>query len=117
MSPPASPMPVRERGQRSFKNLVPPVTLYELVLTRRAEPELPIDPVCRMAVDPARAAERRLHGQIEHYFCSERCARAFDQDPAVYIVRKDAGLIRAWVRPPGVSERPRPPPLSAPLPQ
>lgn len=82
-------VPVRERGQRSFKNLVQPVTLYELVLTRRAEPELPIDPVCRMAVDPARAAERRLRGQIEHYFCSERCARVFDQDPAVYIVRTE----------------------------
>jgi adenylate cyclase len=78
-------VPVRERGQRSFKNLVQPVMLYELVLSRRAEPELPIDPVCRMAVDPARAAERRLHGQIEHCFCSERCARAFDEDPAAYI--------------------------------
>jgi YHS domain-containing protein len=82
-------VPVRERGRQAFKNLAYPITLYELVLRQRAEPALPIDPVCRMAVDPVRAAERRVHGGIEHFFCAERCALAFDEDPAVYLRRTE----------------------------
>jgi class 3 adenylate cyclase len=76
--------PVRERGRRTFKNLRAPVTLYELVLTRDAQPGLPIDPVCRMAIDPARAAERRRLDGVEYLFCSPPCALAFDEDPAAY---------------------------------
>jgi adenylate cyclase len=77
-------VPVRERGRRTFKNLTSPVTLYELVLTGRAGPELPIDPVCRMAIDPGRAAQHRRHGDADYWFCCDRCALAFDADPAVY---------------------------------
>ena len=76
--------PVRDRGRRTFKNLRAPVTLYELVLTRYAQPELPIDPVCRMAIDPARAAERRRRDGVEYLFCSRHCALAFDDDRAAY---------------------------------
>ena len=76
-------VPVRDRGQRTFKNLAKPVTVYELVLARG--PELPTDPVCRMAIDPERAAERRLHDGVEYLFCSARCAVTFDGDPAAYI--------------------------------
>ena len=77
-----SAVPVRERGQRTFKNLARPVAIYELVLARG--PELPIDPVCRMAIDPERAAERRLHNGVEYCFCSDRCAAAFDESPEAY---------------------------------
>jgi adenylate cyclase len=75
---------VRDRGQRRFKNLPKPVALYELVLARRSRTELRIDPVCRMVIDPRRAAARRFHGQVEYLFCSDRCALAFDRDPADY---------------------------------
>ena len=63
-------VPVRARGQQTFKNLADPITVYELVLAQR--PELPIDPICRMAIDPERAAERRLRHGVEYFFCSER---------------------------------------------
>ena len=75
---------VRDRGQRRFKNLPKPVALYELVLARRSRAELRIDPVCRMVIDPGRAAARRVHGEVEYVFCSDRCALDFDQDPADY---------------------------------
>jgi adenylate cyclase len=78
-------VPVRDRGKQKFKNLAKPVTLYELVLTQRTRAELPIDPVCRMAIDPGRAAARRLHGDVEFLFCSDRCAQAFDDDPVEYV--------------------------------
>jgi YHS domain-containing protein len=78
---------VRERGQWTFKHLANPLTVYELVLVRR--PELPIDPVCHMAIDPERAAERRRHDGAEYLFCSARCAAAFDESPETY--RADPG--------------------------
>jgi adenylate cyclase len=78
-------VPVRERGRQRFKNLAGAITLYELVLTRGNPPELPIDPVCRMAIDPARAAGRRVYGDVVYLFCSDRCALAFDADPAEYV--------------------------------
>jgi class 3 adenylate cyclase/YHS domain-containing protein len=79
-------VPLRARGERKFRNLVEPVPLYEFVLDDRAG-RLPVDPVCRMAVDPTRAVERRVHGGVEYYFCSEHCVRAFDRDPGAYVER------------------------------
>lgn len=75
-------VPVRDRGQWNFKNLAKPVKVYELVLARA--PELPTDPVCRMAIDPERAAEHRVHDGMEYLFCSERCAATFDESPETY---------------------------------
>ena len=74
---------VRDRGERSFKNVVTPIALYELVLSRSGE-ALPVDPVCRMAIEPAQAVSRCLHGAVEYLFCSDRCAEAFERAPAMY---------------------------------
>lgn len=42
------------------------------------------DPVCGMQVDPRQCAHTgEYHGQT-YYFCSERCQRQFDQNPALY---------------------------------
>jgi len=82
-------VPVRERGRQAFKNVVDPVGVYEFVLASRAGPNLPLDPVCRMGVDPTRAVERREHGGVEYHFCSQRCSEAFDQNPEVYVTRKE----------------------------
>jgi len=76
-------VPLRERGDRTFRSLVDPVAIYEFVLTNRAG-RLPVDPVCRMAVDPARAVDRRAYEGVDYYFCSERCLQAFDRDPEAY---------------------------------
>ena len=70
------------RGAHELRNLPEPIVVYELV-TDRAAP-LPLDPVCRMHVDPARAVERRERQGVEYLFCSERCAAAFDASPQRY---------------------------------
>ncbi|HKD50970.1 MAG TPA: heavy metal translocating P-type ATPase [Candidatus Acidoferrum sp.] len=43
------------------------------------------DPVCGMAVDPAKAAAKVEHGGKTYYFCSKRCAERFAQDPQKFL--------------------------------
>lgn len=79
-------VPLRARGEQTFRNLVEPIAVYEFILSQRAG-RLPVDPVCRMAVDPSRAVERRAHHGVDYYFCSDRCVQAFDRDPGAYLER------------------------------
>lgn len=43
------------------------------------------DPVCRMKVDPARAAARAEHAGEVYYFCSAGCQRTFLTDPGRFV--------------------------------
>jgi putative ABC transport system ATP-binding protein len=40
------------------------------------------DPVCRMAVEKERAADRLEHEGVTYYFCSRGCRAEFEADPA-----------------------------------
>jgi len=42
------------------------------------------DPVCKMMIDPEKAAAKTKHGDHTHYFCNVRCKEAFDSDPKKY---------------------------------
>jgi len=42
------------------------------------------DPVCGMEVDPKSAADSIEHHGKAYYFCSTRCQRQFEADPAKY---------------------------------
>jgi Cu+-exporting ATPase len=42
------------------------------------------DPVCRMQVEPERAAARAEHRGTTYYFCSQGCHKAFIADPEKY---------------------------------
>ena len=44
-----------------------------------------IDPICGMAVDPAKAAATRKYDETTFYFCSAGCAKEFDTDPHRYV--------------------------------
>jgi YHS domain-containing protein len=46
--------------------------------------KLPVDPVCRMAVDPQRAAGMLVHDGARYYFCSLECAQIFAANPEVH---------------------------------
>lgn len=50
----------------------------------------PIDPVCRMDVDPSRAAGTRVLAGETYFFCSQTCLDAFDGNPAMYAQRQDS---------------------------
>jgi len=76
---------VEARGTRTFKNVADPVETYGLTLARQSEAaDLPIDPVCRMAVDPTRSEHRTYRGE-EFHFCSTECAQVFDRHPEQYL--------------------------------
>jgi YHS domain-containing protein len=51
---------------------------------RRSASGHPIDPVCRMEVDPAKAAATRIVGRDTYFFCSQNCLDAFDRNPSMY---------------------------------
>jgi class 3 adenylate cyclase/YHS domain-containing protein len=77
---------VQSRGRRSFKHVGEPIALYALVFDQGdAPPALPVDPVCRMAVDPQLASESVAHRGVEYHFCSAECAKAFAAAPGRYV--------------------------------
>jgi adenylate cyclase len=83
---------LRERGRRAFRNVSAPVQVYVAVRQgARSASGLPIDPVCRMAVDPWHGAGRLVHQGVEYCFCSLGCAGTFAQDPTSY-TRTDHSL-------------------------
>ena len=45
----------------------------------------PVDPVCKMGIDPTRAAgSRRLVSGRTFFFCSQTCLDTFDKNPSAY---------------------------------
>ena len=82
---------VTSRGRHTFRNVAEPVELYALTLAvQHGSSELPVDPVCRMAVDPGRSTAVRVHRGVEYHFCSQECAVVFDRHPARYTGRRSA---------------------------
>jgi class 3 adenylate cyclase/YHS domain-containing protein len=78
---------LRERGRWAFRNVSAPVPVYAAVRQgARSTAGLPIDPVCRMAVDPWHSAGRLTHEGVEYCFCSLGCAGTFAQDPHSYTI-------------------------------
>lgn len=72
------------RERRTFKNLAEPVRIYAAVQAEQSATGMPIDPVCRMAVDPDHSAGTLRHGTTQYFFCSLACASAFAADPDRY---------------------------------
>ena len=74
------------RGRRDLRNVRDPVELVAAVRVGQAmESELVVDPVCRMAVDPERAAGRLLHEGHAYFFCTLTCAGEFARRPERFI--------------------------------
>jgi hypothetical protein len=62
---------LRERGRWALRNVGEPVQVYAAVRQgARSSAGLPIDPVCRMAVDPRHSPGRLSHQGVEYCFCS-----------------------------------------------
>ncbi|MGB0094028.1 MAG: adenylate/guanylate cyclase domain-containing protein [Solirubrobacteraceae bacterium] len=70
------------RGRQTLRNVRDPVELVAAVRQGHAsDGGLAIDPVCRMAVDPDRAAGRLIYDDTAYSSCSLTCAAAFARDP------------------------------------
>ena len=68
------------RSARSYPGSISkPVDIAALVLDDPGDDpgplRLPVDPVCRMAVDPMRFEERTAYHGTAYYFCSTTCPR------------------------------------------
>jgi adenylate cyclase len=75
------------RGRTALRNVRKPVELFAAV--RRGvgiNGHLPVDPVCRMSVDPDRAAGRLMHEGTAYFFCTLACAGDFAREPERYVV-------------------------------
>jgi len=72
------------RGRQVLKNVAESLEIFAVLLVDENADRLPIDPVCRMAVDPQRAVGRLLLDEKAHYFCSLSCVAAFSQHPERY---------------------------------
>lgn len=76
---------LRERGRRPLRNVAEPVLLFEVLReTGRSTSGLPVDPVCRMAVDPDNAAGSLRHDGVTYYLCSLPCVHSFTERPDRY---------------------------------
>ena len=73
------------RGPKRLRNVREPVELF-VAVPRSGESAhgYPLDPVCRMGVDPASAPEHEAFKGHDYYFCSPACHTAFRQDPYHY---------------------------------
>src|SRR5438128_1759090 len=59
------------RGRRAFKNVAGQIEIYAAMRTgAQTDAGLPIDPVCRMAVDPNHSAGQLMHDGVDYHFCS-----------------------------------------------
>ena len=50
-----------------------------------------IDPVCKMKVEPAKAAAKAEYEGQTYYFCAPGCKAAFEKDPAKYLEATGGG--------------------------
>ncbi|MEO6463692.1 MAG: heavy metal translocating P-type ATPase [Candidatus Eisenbacteria bacterium] len=46
---------------------------------------LVVDPVCKMRIDPARAAGSTTHQGMQYFFCGLGCLKKFEADPGQYL--------------------------------
>jgi class 3 adenylate cyclase/YHS domain-containing protein len=70
------------RGRQVLRNVRDPVELVAAVRQGHTSDQgLAIDPVCRMAVDPAHAAGRLTYNDAAYFFCTLTCAGEFAQHP------------------------------------
>jgi adenylate cyclase len=72
-------------GPQTLRNVREPVELVAAVREAQMYHGLAIDPVCRMAVNPAHAAGRLVVDDTAYFFCSLTCAGAFARHPGRYV--------------------------------
>ena len=82
---------IRSRGAKRLKNVAEPIELFVVTPPDAKNfPGLPIDPVCRMSVDPSKGAEPIVHRGVTYHFCSDACRDSFAADPMRYVQRRSS---------------------------
>lgn len=71
-------------GEKRFRNVSLPLTVYELTRVSQLTQGAVTDPVCRMQLETGSAAATLLHEGEVYHFCSMECARRFAEAPELY---------------------------------
>jgi len=71
-------------GEHRLRNVREAVRLYVAERVDDQTLAWPIDPVCRMAIEPERTAGRLIYERTVFYFCSSECMRSFRLTPEEY---------------------------------
>jgi adenylate cyclase len=75
----------RRHGAQRLRHVAEPVEIFRAAREGEDRKGLPIDPVCRMGVDPGQAVGSLRFEGVEYYFCSLECVRAFTAAPHDYV--------------------------------
>jgi adenylate cyclase len=74
------------RGRQELRGVREPVEIFAAVhQSGSTQSGLVVDPVCRMAVDPERAAGRLQYEGTSYYFCTLACAGEFARAPERFV--------------------------------
>ena len=76
---------LHDRGTHRLRGISQRIHLFAAVRLGARRDNVPIDPVCRMVVEPDRCAGTLLHDGLEYHFCSFECAGRFAASPEDYI--------------------------------
>lgn len=60
--------------------------------------KITIDPVCKMNVDPGKAALMSNYKGKDYYFCAGACRESFDKNPQKHLESKPAKRKGLWGR-------------------
>ena len=70
------------RGRQTLRNVAEPLEIFAALRSADLGADaLPVDPVCRMSVDPDRAVGRLEYEGTVYFFCSLPCAAHFARHP------------------------------------
>ena len=75
------------RGEVWLRNIAEPVPLYRALPAGKGSGNVPIDPVCRMMIEPGHAEGWLIHGGKQYWLCSRRCMAKFVVDPDAIVRR------------------------------
>ena len=83
-----------DRGIHELRHVSAPAHLFRArsSTTKGHQERWLIDPVCRMRLDPRRAAASLVHQGTEVFFCSAYCAQRFSESPARYLADAEGKL-------------------------
>ncbi len=77
---------VKDHGCHKLKGVTEDVVIYKaMVADTNSDEDLPIDPVCKMAVDPAHCVGSVEHKGVEYHFCSQGCKERFSRSPDSFV--------------------------------
>ena len=76
-------------GEREFRNVGKPVAIFKATRRGSPEPDLTVDPVCRMSLRGQQPARVLVHEGRRYRFCSQACADLFEADPDSFRRRED----------------------------